>query len=251
MTKKTSATDTTPHPLSCPLPVGELDSLWDRAAGFLISGEPLAGFERDRFNTARHEAAHVLASWAVGLYVSNVRIRRSKTSKRFPVGVMQPVGCGSDREEAFISCAGYVWETRHLGGCGGDADLAQAKALAGSTGLARLIDFTDGFIAYSEDLIDQVAVALYIWSGANGSGSVNAAKLQRLRCWAVERLPRYPARSPGTFGDGAQPPQMNAVRQALAALQFDPQDAARSGAVPSDPATQELLASLDALLTSG
>ena len=190
MTKPTPPTPTSA--LTDALDIGALDTLPRRANEALAAREHMHKNERDRLDTARHEAAHLVAAWAMGAFVDTVHINQSISPTRLPLGRVR-AGCVLQREEAFVACAGIAWEDTYGHARHAAADLRYAESQMAELGedLGSVLPFTRDFIANADTLINQLAVALYSWAQSNPTGQVARTKLHRLRSWGEPQIPAF------------------------------------------------------------
>lgn len=192
--------------LSDTLKAYDLHTLPDRAREALEAREHMPKNERDRFDTARHEAAHLVAAWAMGATVGAVCINQSDSPRRLPMGKVK-ADCDLQREEAFIACAGIAWEDIYGNVLHASSDVTVAKAQMAEVGedLEFILPFTRDFIASADSLINQLAVALYSWAQSNNSGRVAPSKLRRLKAWAVPQIPTFQDHATGNRAVAALP----------------------------------------------
>lgn len=196
-----------PAPFSSPLRVPDLDALPSRTRDARAAYSALPVVEQERFETARHEAAHLVAAWAMAAAVTEVSVNQSDQPSKHPVGNVM-ASCLYLREEAFVSCAGVAWEEQR----GGDpiyssVDLQDATAEAASNGedLTYILPFTHDFVKAGSDLIDQVALALFLWAQSKPRGRVPGAKLTALHRWGERRLPPFKGYASGRDAIAALP----------------------------------------------
>lgn len=195
-----------PAPFATSLSVKALDSLPERTREALASRGALPAVERERFDTARHESAHLVAAWAMAAPVTEVCVNQSDQPRLHPVGNIN-ASCLHQREEAFVSCAGVAWEDQFGNPVNASVDLLDATNNAASNGedLTQILPFTRTFVAASASLIDQVAVALFRWAQSNPRGRIANGKLRALRSWGEPRLPSFNGYASGRCAIAALP----------------------------------------------
>ena len=160
-------------------------------------------------DTARHEAAHVVAAWACpeGCVIRVGVSPYARPRSRWPLPAYARVCAALYEHEAFISLAGPVEElimARQRGTplderCrfASSTDIKSAKQECKHAGIAPR-DVGLSVLRFLNDTrmaVDCMAVAILLLS--NQSGQLNLSKLVRIRTWLAEYIPLYANYKPG------------------------------------------------------